>query len=397
MKWPLVKLGDVLTEARPGFASGKEAADGILQVRMNNITTDGSFDWTKTRRVPKIARNLNELLVQPGDILFNATNSPELVGKSACFEGLKEPITFSNHFLRLKLKANLVHAGYLNRWLVDQWKKGIFAAVCKQWVNQATVSRDRLLAMRFSLPPLSEQRCIAAILDQADALRAKRRAALAKLDSLTQSIFLEMFGDPVTNPKRWTKIKLASVFADKPRLGTTKPANGTGYLVVRVGEIGREQIVLYRCGRVQLDLEELPRYALRSGDILLARAIGSRDQLGKCSYFAGHSETVVADSHVMRLRVNDAICDAYWLYFLIASSGGRKLLLSKGGATAVQFNINGTQISDLDIPFPPRDLQASFTKIAEDLKRLRSEQETSEAKLLNLFASLQHRAFRGEL
>ena len=68
--------------------------------------------------------------------------------------------------------------------------------MCRQWVNQATVWPQRLLALRYPLPPLPEQRRIAEILDKADALRAKRRAALAQLDTLTQSIFLDMFGDP---------------------------------------------------------------------------------------------------------------------------------------------------------------------------------------------------------
>jgi type I restriction enzyme S subunit len=69
---------------------------------MNNVTADGSLDFTKLRRVPKTSRNISSYFVEPGDVLFNATNSPELVGKTAFFPGHTEPAVFSNHFLRLR-------------------------------------------------------------------------------------------------------------------------------------------------------------------------------------------------------------------------------------------------------------------------------------------------------
>src|SRR6185437_12701470 len=78
-------------------------------------------------------------------------------------------------------------------------------------VNQASVSIGNLKTIPVSVPPLSEQRRIAEILDKADALRAKRRAALAQLDTLTQSIFLDMFGDPATNPKGWPTALLSEL------------------------------------------------------------------------------------------------------------------------------------------------------------------------------------------
>ena len=176
-----------------------------------------------------------------------------------------------------------------------------------------------------------------------------------------------------------------------------KPAKGAGNLVVRVGELGKEAVAFDKCGRVELHPEEIQRFMLLPGDILLARAIGSQAQLGKCSYFDGHPETVVADSHVMRLRPDSIKCDPYWFYSLLAAPFGRKLIQAKGGATAVQFNINGTQASDLDIPLPPRRLQASFVELAKRLKEQAQDQELSAKQAERFFSSLQQRAFRGEL
>src|SRR6266852_9027793 len=153
---------------------------------MNNITTQGQLDLTKKRRVPRDTPHLEKYLVRPGDVLFNATNSLELVGKTAFFPGLEEPAVFSNHFLRLRPHADRLDGRYLSRWLNLQFERGRFKGMSRQWVNQATINRDALLAMRLPVPPLSEQRRIADILDGADALRAKRRAARLHLDTLTQ-------------------------------------------------------------------------------------------------------------------------------------------------------------------------------------------------------------------
>jgi type I restriction enzyme, S subunit len=134
----------------------------------------------RVRRVPRL-KKLVELLVRQNDILLNATNSPDLVGKNAVFRGFSEPITFSNHFIRLRLKSQIADSGLVSRWLTDQWRRGIFRSMCRRWVNQASLNKDQLLNLNIGLPPLDEQRRIAAILDQADTIRNKRREALEKL------------------------------------------------------------------------------------------------------------------------------------------------------------------------------------------------------------------------
>ncbi|WP_407294069.1 restriction endonuclease subunit S [Stutzerimonas zhaodongensis] len=254
-----------------------------------------------------------------------------------------------------------------------------------------------LTGAQIPLPPLPEQRRIAAILDKADALRAKRREAIAKLDLLLQSVFLEMFGDPAKNPKGWKVVKSGSLFAEKPRIGTTKPATGDGYLVVRVGELGAYRIELEKSSRVVLDNEVMKKFLLRTGDIVLARAIGSKDQLGKCSYFPGNSEPVCIDSHVMRLRPNPEKVEPAWLYSLISSDSGKRILQRKGGATAVQFNINAAQASDLDIPVPPLAMQKEFVYIADKIRaQLDSYREASQ-KVASLFEALQDASFAGAI
>jgi len=146
--WKSLPLSEVLQEARPGFACGEDPADGVFQFRMNNLTTDGQLDFSKKRRVPKDIRNLGTFFLKPGDVLFNATNSPDLVGKSAYFPGHSEPAVFSNHFLRLRPNKDKLDGQYLARWLTLQFQRRVFKNLCRQWVNQATVGRDLLLSLQ---------------------------------------------------------------------------------------------------------------------------------------------------------------------------------------------------------------------------------------------------------
>lgn len=218
-----MRLADLIVSADPGFASGARSEDGVLQIRMNCVSSDGSLDVASGLRVP-VPVNVNRLTLEPGDILFNATNSPALVGKTAVFSGWPEPVTFSNHFLRLRTEPRFLVPAYLARWLQFQWRGRVFQGMCTQWVNQASVRRERLLALRIPLPSLPEQRRIAAILDRADAILRKRQESLRLLDELLRSTFLEMFGDPVRNERGWETVKLGEV-ADIVGGGTPSRAN----------------------------------------------------------------------------------------------------------------------------------------------------------------------------
>lgn len=149
-----VALKELVLDTQSGFASGKRDEGGIAQIRMNNVTTDGQLDFTAIRRVPRDAtKKLEKYLLNPGDVLFNSTNSPNLVGKTALFTVQEEPFAFSNHFVRLVVDPKKLDSSYLARWLTRQQQKGVFELLCTRWVNQAAVRRDDLLAQKIPLPP----------------------------------------------------------------------------------------------------------------------------------------------------------------------------------------------------------------------------------------------------
>uniref|UniRef100_A0ACD5GZ52 Restriction endonuclease subunit S n=1 Tax=Desertifilum tharense IPPAS B-1220 TaxID=1781255 RepID=A0ACD5GZ52_9CYAN len=229
-------LEDLIVNAQSGFASGTRADDGVIQVQMNNVTTDGYLDLSNFIRVPASTKQLKNYQLQVNDLLFNATNSPNLVGKTTLFRGFKEPVTFSNHFIRLRVDESQVEPSYLAKWFIVQWQARIFEKLCTQWVNQATVRKEDLLNLKICLPPIDEQKRIAAIAQKADRLRRTRRYALQLSDTYLQSVFLEMFGDPVTNPKGWKIVEIGDVCI-KVTDGTHQPptftASGIPFIFVQ--------------------------------------------------------------------------------------------------------------------------------------------------------------------
>jgi type I restriction enzyme S subunit len=269
----------------------------------------------------------------------------------------------------------------------------------KQGSTHQTIYMPVVERFRLLLPPVSEQERIVDVLDEAEALRAKRRAALAQLDTLTQCIFLDLFGDPKSNLKRYPEIAMGEIFSAKPIFGTMIPpvAGGGEWVSLRVANIQDWRLDLSDEKHVSLPREAVERHSVRDGDLLMARAIASQEHLGKAVIAYPGERKWAFDSHLMRLRFKQERVLPEFVRHLLMTPGGRQLFLRASRRSAVQFNINTKEIAALRIPLPPLKLQESFVRHTRAVEELRSCQCRSRTELDALFASLQHRAFRGEL
>ena len=239
---------------------------------------------------------------------------------------------------------------------------------------QPQITRQSLAPLKIRVPPLSEQRRIAAILDQADALRVKRREALAQLDSLTQSIFIEMFGDPISNPLGWGWEKLESCFQFKTGKLDSNAAveNGT--------------YPFFTCSREDLQIDT---FAFDCEALLLAGNNASADYSVK--HYKGKFNAYQR-TYVITLR-NQSNSYEY-AAFVLENHLAELKRLSKGSNTKY---LTLELMNRIRIPIPPASLQRQFTTRIAEVNQLRNIFRASLAELDNLFASLQHRAFRGEL
>jgi type I restriction enzyme S subunit len=250
------------------------------------------------------------------------------------------------------------------------------------------------------IPPLAEQRRIAEVLDRAEALRARRRAALAKLDTLTQSIFLDLFGDPANNPRAWPENKLLGEAADivsgvtKGRSLQGKSTREVPYLaVVNVQDRFLNMSVVKK---IEATEAEIQQFKLLPDDLLLTEG-GDPDKLGRGTLWNGELPECIHQNHVFRVRLKSSDLHPLFLNWLVGSSRGKRYFLRSAKQTTGIASINMTQLRGFPLLIPPINLQCEFACRVAAVERLNIASRASLAGLDALFAVLQHRAFRGEL
>ena len=296
----------------------------------------------------------------------------------------------------LRVRSGL-DAHYLWHWLTHAAPT---LAVRAKGATFKQVNREDIGDLRIALPPLPEQRRIAEILDKADALRTKRRAALAQLDALTQSIFLDMFGDPATNPKGWPRLALskfledADVFVDGDWVESKDQDPNGEVRLIQLADIG-DGSYLDRSSRflTKATAIRLRCTPLKVGDVLVARM---PDPLGRACIFPGDRQEAVTVVDVCIIRPKNACPDPVWLMCCLNTAGFRGQIAREATGTTRE-RISRGNLSRLKIIAPPHDQQRAFADRVARLESIRDRMAAGAAECDQLFGSLQHGAFRGDL
>jgi type I restriction enzyme S subunit len=165
--WEVVRLGEVVKEMINGFPTGERDENGILQLRMDSITSDGKINLEAGVKVPKRI-GIENYFLQKGDILFNNTNSIDLVGKTALFRGEFKECVFSNHLTRIRVDLNKTLPEWIFYILFRNWELKLFKNLATRRVGQADINRNVLKNLKIPLPFLSEQQEIVEILKTID-------------------------------------------------------------------------------------------------------------------------------------------------------------------------------------------------------------------------------------
>ena len=253
---------------------------------------------------------------------------------------------------------------------------------------------DRIiLDSRIPLPPLKEQRRIADILDRADALRRLRKETLARLDELTRSIFLDMFGDPATNPKGWPVHPLEKFleFLTSGSRGWATYYSESGSLFLRIQNVGHDELFLDDIAYVTPPkTAEAERTAVQPGDVLLSITA----DLGRTAVVPSGLGRAFINQHLAILRTRGLV-PRFLSAFI--SSPACQLQIQAKNRQGVKAGLNFNDVRSIRVPLPPLPLQQEFARRVEAVEHLKTQQRAHLATLDELFASLQHRAFRGEL
>lgn len=378
-----VALQDVAMVERE-IVEPSEIRAGTLFVGLENIETGGRF--------------INVRPVDSGELAsskFSFTRRHVLYGKlrpylakiaRPDFEGI-----CSTDILPV-LPGPELDRGYLS-WLLLTPEMVSLAASRATGANLPRLSPDALGEIRIPLLSLDEQRRIAAILDKADELRAKRRDALARLDTLTQSIFLDMFGDPTTNPKNYPVALMGDVC--DVRDGThdsPKYVSDSGYPLVTSKNVTGGAIDLTEVNYIsEADYIQInKRSKVDKGDIILPMigTIGS-------PVLVDHDPNY-AIKNVALIKFIEGSPAAVYLHHLLS---GRYFdyIVSRKNRGGTQKFVSLGDLRAFPLPLPPRQEQDEFLRRMEEIRRIRSLNSVAASRLDDVFTSLQSHAFRGEL
>ncbi|MBK1684217.1 restriction endonuclease subunit S [Rhodoferax fermentans] len=387
MKYPAVELGGlvdvVMGQAPPGDACNKDGT-GTIFVKAGEFQERHPVVREWTTKPLKLSK--------AGDVLVcvvGATAGKVNEGAFDCAIGRSVAAVRSNP---QKLDARFLF--HFLKTKVMQLREG------SQGAAQGVITREMIFSLSVTLLPLPEQRRIAAILDQADALRAKRREALAQLDSLTQSIFIEMFGDPAANPKAWPRLTLNELMDENgPQNGLYKPSTdyGTGTPILRIDAFYDGVVTkLHSLKRVRLSASELKLYGLRINDIVINR-VNSIEYLGKSALIPRLSEHTVFESNMMRFSVRRDLVEPGYVVQFLQTKFIKNQIKSCSKNAVNQSSINQQDVKSFQVNVPPLTLQRTFALRVQSVEALKITHRTALAELDTLFASLQHRAFQGDL
>jgi type I restriction enzyme S subunit len=341
------------------------------------------------REAPSRARQL----VQAGDILVS-TVRPNLNAVARVPETL-DGATASTGFCVLRPDNKYLIGEYLFHWVRSP-------EFISEMVKRATgasypaVSDRIILSSKLPLPSVQDQQRIAAILNKVDEMRAKRRAALAQVDTLIQAYFLDVFGNPVVSQAKWPIMSLAEAcgkITDGTHNSPPTQANGIPYVTAKhlkehgldfesdpwfVSEADHRQIFA-RCDP-------------RQGDVLYIKD-GATTGIAAINHYT-FEFSMLSSLALLRPSPSKVVAE-YLCFWLNNPLVKRELLGGMAGAAIRRLTI--AKLKAIRIPIPPLELQHAFARRVVAVEKLKAAHRSSLAEMGALFASLQHRAFRGEL
>lgn len=379
----MTSVGAVLQRIEAGRSTKtleRPAKDGELGILRVSAVTWGEFRPGENKAMPLDYDPGNVPRPMKGDILISRANTRELVGAPVMVEADHPNLLLSDKILRLVPDCNIVVPRYLVRALRSSIASSHFSQCAGGTSGSMTnITQGDIRATPLRLPSLPEQRRIAAILDKADALRAKRREAIAKLDQLLQSVFLEMFGDPERNPKGWPQLALGTICRNedskrKPIKKTDREERDGPYPYYGASGIIDSFDDYIFDGERLLVAEDGANLVMRSTPVAF---------IARGQYWVNNHAHVLAESDDADLRFIEQALLLMNLKPYITGSAQPKL--------------NQSNLERILLPMPPVKLQKRFREICEKLESEKQHLVSQNHGVDFLFHSLQQRAFDGTL
>ena len=388
----MARLGDVCTivSGTTPKSDHPEYWDGDINwITPAELTDESDTIFESQRKITQQAVSDSSLKPFPPGTVLLSSRAP--IGKVAiagvemyCNQGFKNLIcsdVIYNRYLYHFLKGKTDYLNSLGR-----------GATFKE------ISKSIVEGIEIPLPPLDEQRKIAAALDKVSGLIAKRRQQLDKLDELVKARFVEMFGDPVVNPYRFPMVKLGSVLTVEPQNGLYKPqsdyvVDGSGIPILRIDGFYNGKVTDFqKLKRLLCSDEEIQKFLLHENDIVINR-VNSIEYLGKCGLIQGLLEETVYESNMMRLHIDESKFNVYYIVYLLCSQFIYNQILGKAKKSVNQASINQKDVQGLMVYIPALTLQNQFAALVEQTEKTKATVSRSLEKLETLKKALMQKYF----
>lgn len=395
MSWKVVTLGEI-AEINPRTIINHISENAsVTVVPMSAVSENGEIITLQSSQISDIKKGLT--VFQENDVLLAKITPCMENGKRAIARGLENGIGFGStefHVVRTKKDVLPEYIFYFigQKSFREEAELNMTGSAGQKRVPASFVKNKKLV-----LPPIETQYKIVSALVEADSLIRKRKEAIAKLDRLMESIFLDMFGDKI-NIENKDLVELGEVIITGPQNGLYKPSSdyGNGSPILRIDSFydGRIKNV-DSLKLVNVTPEELERYSLNEGDIVINR-VNSKKFLGKSAIVTKLSKPTVFESNMMRFSVDSRVDPEYLIYFLQQPFIKRQIQ-SRSRDAVNQSSINQQDVMSLLVYVPEINLQKKFSMYSREINDQKSIMNIQLTKLEENFQSLLHQAFTGRL
>jgi type I restriction enzyme S subunit len=391
---PIVTLGDVVevkgggtpSKANPAFWNGD--IPWVSPKDMKSWNIEDAEDKITSEAIKGSATNL---IPQNSILIVNRSG----ILKHTLPVGITRRPVAINQDLKALICGPRSHPEYIARLV-----KAAEPLILK-WVRATTADNfpiENLRSLEIPLPPLDEQRRIAAILDKADDLRRKRKRALDLLDSLTQSIFLEMFGKELFSSSHLREIGDIA----KLQNGAYYPADQysdsqDGVEMVHMSDAFYGMVNRGRLKRIKCGIPDIQKYSLLPSDLIVARRSLTIEGAAKPCLIPDSQEPLIYESSFIRVRADTNVINASYLYHYLSHPFLRKKHLNPYITQSTISGINQANLSKVKIYVPPMTEQEKFVFVSSHVKQQQGKMLAALNQSDLLFSSLQHRVFSGQL
>ena len=382
-----VKIGDAC-DILNGFAfkSDKYVEKGIRIIRIANVQK-GFIEDNVPTFYPMDSTGLEKYMLNEDDLLMSLTGN---VGRVALLQKEMLPAALNQRVACLRLKTDRITKGFLFHILNSDF----FEQQCvlaSNGVAQKNMSTEWLKDYEIPLYSIQEQMKITDILDKTKRIIVEKNNELSALNELIKARFVEMFGDPVTNPMGWEVVTIREVVTEV-RYGTSKPAVENGkYPYLRMNNLTVDgRLDLNDLKYIDIPKDEVEKCIVRKGDILFNRT-NSIELVGKTAVFDLADDMVIA-GYIIRVRLNEKILPEVLAQYMNLEAL-KNIFRSMAKGAVNQANINAQELQNVKVYIPDMKLQKQFIEVKNQIDKSKVVIQKSLDETQILFDSLMQKYF----